>query len=739
MARIDWHWIKRGAAAAALALAGSLMSACGGRDEAQDTVTPDADVLLPSGGTVSGDNDRVRMEVPAGALLGPTRITFIPQAEIAGLSSDWVLRAGTAYRIEIEGAGFAPGATATLLIRRPAAAQMRLQSADRVRRQDGVPEGPPMLVRKCPDGRFVLTAVAGVTPEMTRYGFETCDGGRSEVGEVTPSPAVLPRITQGPASISVSLGGRASFSVTAAGPSLSYQWRRDGTDIPGATSATYSIPSVTAADNGARFSVVVRNDFGSVTSAEATLTVGPALLPTWTEAREIAPFATTSGYFPKVGGGAGPEFAVWSDGERLRGAGLAYAGSFAPVDTLDLLMRGVRVEVVSGPSQRLSYIVFVDDDGTGNCGSSNGNRLSGVAVSTGSEGQFIPRSPRFTLYQSAGCIGSWEVGRGGAGLVFAVTDAGLTAEVRVGVAGVFFNVTSTSPFAGDWVIPSVSTTALPLAPACSGYVSVANQGLMGVGQTWFLGAPPPTEAVLAINAHDSNRVCTSVLTTSGTSSQWSTAQPLFNESCNDLATAIDGSGNALVVCNRGLSFNPPSFQMTAAYRAAGGGAWQIQQLDASANEVVPHAAFDASGNAIVVWRTSGIAGAPTQVYAARRSVSGDWSTTTAITPAAVNGSAVDTRYPRVSVLANGEATAFFQLRIAGTDLFRVYALHYQGGSWREPVVVQRDPTNEGRFAETQRSVPGGTFVGTWGPNTVWRETDPANPARFRLVTARRIQ
>lgn len=509
---------------------------------------------------------------------------------------------------------------------------------------------------------------------MTRYGFETCAGGRGEVGDVTPSPTVLPRITQGPASISVPPGRAAGFSVTATGPALSYQWRRNGTDIPGATGATYSIPSVTAADDGARFSVVVSNSYGSVTSAEATLTVGPPLPPIWTEAREIAPFAKTSAYFPKVGGGAGSEFAAWSDGERLRGAGLAYAGSFAPVDTLDLPMRGVRVEVVSGPNQRLSYIVFVDDDGTGNCGSFTGNRLSGVAVAIGSEGQFIPRSPRFTLYQSAGCVGSWEAGRVGAGLVFAVTDAGLAAEVRVGIAGVFFNVTSNSPFAGNWVIPSVSTTALPLSEACSGFVSVASQGLMGVRQSFGFG-DATTEAVLAINAHSSNRVCTSVLTTAGGTSQWSVAQPLFNETCNDLATAIDGAGNALVACNRGLSFNPPSFQMTAAYRPATGGAWQIQQLDASASEAVPHAAFDGSGNAFVVWRTTETAGAPPRVFVARRSVSGQWSAPTAISPAAV-----DTRYPRISVLSNGEATAFFQIHDAGRGLFHVHAVPYRGGS-----------------------------------------------------------
>ncbi|MCS7100069.1 MAG: immunoglobulin domain-containing protein [Burkholderiaceae bacterium] len=719
---------------------------------AQITVTPDAAVLLPAGGTVSGDNDNIRLEVPAGALLGPTRFVFAPLSGIDALPPEWVLRAGTAYRIDVSGAGFAPGATASVLIRLPSSATARMQSTDRVRRQDGVPEGPPLLVRKCPNGQFVLTAVAGVTQEMRRYGFETCPGGSSEVGEVSPSPALLPRITQGPASISVPLGDSASFSVTATGPSLTYQWRRNGVDIPGATSSSYSIAGVTAADNGARFSVVVRNPYGSVTSAEATLTVGPPLLPVWSEAREIAPFATTSGYFPSIGGGAGPEFAVWSDGERLRGAGLAFAGSFAPVDTLDLPMRGSRAEAVSGPNLRQSYIVFVDDDGTGNCGPSGGNRLSAVAVSIGVEGQPIPRSPRFTLHRSADCIGGWQAGlvspglvvplnsRTGsdvsAGLVFAVGDRFGT-EVRVGIADVYFSISSSSPFAGTWVIPEIRTEALALAPSCSGgSVSVMNQGLKGVRQAFF-NSGTTTQAVLATSRFSAGQssVCTAVLTVSGSgTAQWSTAQPLFNESCNDLVTAIDGAGNALVVCNRGLSFSPPSFQMTAAYRPAAGAAWQIQPLDASASEAVPDAAFDASGNAIVVWRTTATAGAPTRVYAARRSAAGAWSATTAISP-----EGVDTRYPRISVLGNGEATAFFQLLDMATNRFRVHAVPFRGGSWREPVVVQRDGTNEGRFAVTQRNVPGTSFVGSFGPNTVWRETDASDPTRFRLVTARRIQ
>jgi cyanophycinase-like exopeptidase len=83
-----------------------------------------------------------------------------------------------------------------------------------------------------------------------------------------------PTITAQPASQTVSLGQTATFSVVATGTSLSYQWRRNGAAITGATSATYTTPAATSSDNGAAFSVVVSNTSGSVTSSSATLTVG---------------------------------------------------------------------------------------------------------------------------------------------------------------------------------------------------------------------------------------------------------------------------------------------------------------------------------------------------------------------------------------------------------------------------------------------------------------------------------
>ena len=83
-----------------------------------------------------------------------------------------------------------------------------------------------------------------------------------------------PSITTQPTGQTVSAGGTATFTVSASGsPPLSYQWHRNGADIPGATSASYSLSSVTTADSGARFRARVSNSSGSAVSNEATLTV----------------------------------------------------------------------------------------------------------------------------------------------------------------------------------------------------------------------------------------------------------------------------------------------------------------------------------------------------------------------------------------------------------------------------------------------------------------------------------
>jgi hypothetical protein len=86
-----------------------------------------------------------------------------------------------------------------------------------------------------------------------------------------------PSITAEPASRTVTAGQTATFTVGATGTApLTYQWRKNGTAITGATSTTYTTPTTTVLDNAAQFTVVVRNSGGSVTSNAAILTVNAA-------------------------------------------------------------------------------------------------------------------------------------------------------------------------------------------------------------------------------------------------------------------------------------------------------------------------------------------------------------------------------------------------------------------------------------------------------------------------------
>ena len=90
--------------------------------------------------------------------------------------------------------------------------------------------------------------------------------------------AVAPAITIQPTNQTAITGQTATFSVTATGTSLQYQWKKGDTAIPGATFSSYTTPATSMADSGAVFTVVVSNSAGSVTSNNATLTVTAAVV-----------------------------------------------------------------------------------------------------------------------------------------------------------------------------------------------------------------------------------------------------------------------------------------------------------------------------------------------------------------------------------------------------------------------------------------------------------------------------
>ncbi|MBT3666306.1 MAG: hypothetical protein HN548_02415 [Opitutae bacterium] len=75
-----------------------------------------------------------------------------------------------------------------------------------------------------------------------------------------------PEITSQPQAQAVYADTNASFSVTAEGKYLTYQWKKDGADLTGETNTSLNISDANATLHDGNYSVVVSNDFGSVES-----------------------------------------------------------------------------------------------------------------------------------------------------------------------------------------------------------------------------------------------------------------------------------------------------------------------------------------------------------------------------------------------------------------------------------------------------------------------------------------
>lgn len=97
------------------------------------------------------------------------------------------------------------------------------------------------------------------------------------VGVCTTAPTIT---AQPPASTAVN--ELSSFSLSAGVDicgNAAFQWTKNGVDIPGATSITYSVPSAVAGagGSGGTYRLRASNEFGSVTSDPAVVTVNPKM------------------------------------------------------------------------------------------------------------------------------------------------------------------------------------------------------------------------------------------------------------------------------------------------------------------------------------------------------------------------------------------------------------------------------------------------------------------------------
>ncbi len=130
------------------------------------------------------------------------------------------------------------------------------------------------LVQSSTNPQYTTPALSSTTQYSVSTLVTTNTGTfcESERTPVTATVNYLPTVTD-PISQVVCLNSPLTLSITATGtPGPTYQWRKDGINIPGATSASYSIPAADNDDAGS-YDVVVSNSCGSVTSNPATVTV----------------------------------------------------------------------------------------------------------------------------------------------------------------------------------------------------------------------------------------------------------------------------------------------------------------------------------------------------------------------------------------------------------------------------------------------------------------------------------
>ena len=149
-------------------------------------------------------------------------------------------------------------------------------------------------------------------------------------------------------------GDTFSLTVDAGGtPNLNYQWRKDGGNISGATTSTYTKNSASAADNG-NYDCVVNNTSGSATSGPANITITPAFPPaivTGPSGHVLYPGGTLNLTVVATGGGLRY---LWSkNGSPISGATTTQyrVASVTPADTgsYSVLVTNSLGQVTGGP------------------------------------------------------------------------------------------------------------------------------------------------------------------------------------------------------------------------------------------------------------------------------------------------------------------------------------------------------------------------------------------------------
>ena len=131
---------------------------------------------------------------------------------------------------------------------------------DLYRKDGNASAGTPLVQTEVADGSVTTAKIASNTITTTNLSEQILK-------------YLKPEITGQPKGQVVYADSNVSFSVTAEGKYLTYQWKKDGSDLTGETNSTLTITDTNATQHDGNYSVVVSNDFGSMESGLVELKV----------------------------------------------------------------------------------------------------------------------------------------------------------------------------------------------------------------------------------------------------------------------------------------------------------------------------------------------------------------------------------------------------------------------------------------------------------------------------------
>ena len=312
------------------------------------------------------------------------------------------------------------------------------------------------------------TAVAGGSGSaLTITSAQPGDAGSYDVvvsnsaGSATSSAATLtvnvpPAITAQPENQTVLAPAAATFSVTATGTApLSYQWKRNGADIAGATSASYTTPATSSADHGAIFSVTVSNAAGNLASANATLTVNVAAAIT-AQPQASAVVAPAPATFTVTASGTAPLTYQWrKNGNPIGGAGNASYTTPATSGADNGAVFSVVVSNAFGSQTSANAALTVNLPPT-------------ITVQPQPQAVIAPAPATFSVTATGTAPLSYQWKKNGVDIPGAASSSYTTPATTLGDSGSTFTVAVSSPYGNVTSGAAVLTvTSAPVAPTIS--------------------------------------------------------------------------------------------------------------------------------------------------------------------------------------------------------------------------------------------------------------------------------